>query len=317
MDFKGKAWYNNSNYKSEKEIGMLEFKKIEISDLDIIKKYMKRQPFRACDFTIFGIFLWADYYNYTYCVYEDTFFLKGRSDGKICDFAVPFGSLNTKTAIGYIKDYCNENNITPRFYFVPEPALDFFENANVKQMVGWSDYVYSAEAMKTLKGKRFSKKRNRLNKFSKKCKFKIGHKCRFESITPENINRAREFFGEYLSEYKKDDPHFKVESELIYRAFDIFFELEQTGGILLVDEKVVAMTIGEAIGDTLYVHVEKALRQYEGAYEAINHAYANKYATESIKYINREEDMGDEGLRQAKRAYNPVFMINKYEIFLD
>lgn len=288
---------------------MLTFKKIEKSDLGIIKEYIKRQPFRSCDFTVFGIYLWADHYDYAYCVYEDTFFLKGVSEKNICDYAVPFGSLPIDKATEYVKEFCAQNGRVPRFYFVPEPAIEYFKDANIRQLEGWSDYIYSAEDMRTLKGRRFNKKRNRLNKFMRGCA-----SCRFEPMTHENINEAKEFFEVYLSEYTKEGERFEAESILIRRALDMFFELDQTGGLLYVNEKVVAMTIGEKIGDTLYVHVEKALRQYDGAYEAINYSYVNEYATEEIKYINREEDMGDEGLRQAKMAYNPIMMINKYEV---
>ena len=288
---------------------MLSFKKIDRDDLPVIKEYMKRQPFRSCDFTVFGIYLWADYYDYAYCVHEDTFFLKGISHDKFCDYAVPFGSLPPEQAITYIREFCAAHGREPRFYFVPEPAIGFFQSAEIKQLEGWSDYVYSAEDMITLKGRRYNKKRNRLNKFLRGCT-----SCAFKPITRENIDEAKEFFEVYLSEYSKDDERFMAESLLIRRALELFFDMEQTGGLLYVNGKVVAMTIGETIGDTLYVHVEKALRQYDGAYEAINNAYAREFAVGQVKYINREEDMGDEGLRQAKMAYNPVMMINKYEV---
>lgn len=291
---------------------MLLFEKINYTDLDIIKKYIKRQPFRCCDFSVFGIFLWADYYNYAFCIYEDTFFLKGMSQDNICVYAVPFGSLPTGAAIDIIKGYCEEIGCKPRFNFVPETALEHFKGAKIKQLDGWSDYVYLAEDIKTLKGHRFNKKRNRLNKFIRGCE-----SCRFEPITRENIEQAKEFFKVYLSEYTKDDEHFAAEIILIHKALDMFYELDQTGGLLYVNDKAVAMTIGEVIGDTLIIHVEKALRQYEGAYEAINYSYANENATDKIKYINREEDMGDEGLRQAKMAYNPTMMIHKYEVIIE
>lgn len=296
---------------------MLTFKKIEATDLELIKKYMKQQAFGSCDFTVFGIFLWADHYNYAYCVFDETFYLMGKTENGKTDFAVPFGKIATETAIDNIREYCLQKNLTPRFYFVPETAIASFKGPTITQMEGWSDYVYSSDDLKTLKGHRFNKKRNRLNKFVKNCESCHGEKCcRFEPITSENIEEAKRFFEVYLSQYAKEDDHFESESILIRKALDIFFDLDQTGGLLYIKDTVVAMTIGEKIGDTLYVHVEKALREYDGAYEAINYAYANENATEEIKFINREEDMGDEGLRQAKMAYNPIKMIHKYEVFL-
>lgn len=290
---------------------MLDFKRIKEKDLPVIKEFIKKQPFRTCDYTVFGIFLWADYYEYAYCIYKDTFFLKGLSEEKFCDYAVPIGSLPFSESLALIKEYCAGSGSAPRFYFVPEPALPLFgENARIKKLEGWSDYIYSAEDLKTLKGRAFNKKRNRLNKFKRSCV-----SCDFVPITPENIGDAKEFFEVYLADYAKDDDRFRAESVLIQKALEIFFDLDQTGGLLYVNGRPVAMTIGEVIGDTLYVHVEKALREYDGAYEAINFAYANEAAVEGVSYINREEDMGDEGIRQAKLAYNPIMMINKYEVF--
>ncbi|HBR31884.1 MAG TPA: hypothetical protein DD733_07340 [Clostridiales bacterium] len=296
---------------------MLSFKKIESSDLEVIKKYMQQQVFGTCDYTVFGIYLWSDYYSYAYCVYKDTFFLKRLSDDTVHDFAVPVGRLPVVTAIEYIKEYCKKNEITPRFYFVPETALEYFQGADIKQLDGWSDYIYNAEDLKTLRGHRFNKKRNRLNKFIKNCENCFGSNCcRFEPITTENIEEAKHFFDVYLTDYTKQEEHFTAESVLIRRVLDDFFNIGQSGGLLFIKDKPVAMTIGEVIGDTLYVHVEKALREYEGAYEAINYAYANQNATGDVQFINREEDMGDEGLRQAKMAYNPVKLIHKYEIMI-
>ena len=288
---------------------MLSFHKIGEADLDTIKHYIRRQPFRTCDFSVFGIFLWADYYNYAFCIHEDTFFLKRTLPDNQCEFAVPIGSMPTGEAIELMKRTCKENGNGIKFNFVPETALKYFTGAKIKKLEGWSDYVYLAEELKTLKGKRFGKKRNRLNKFQK-----TYQNYHFERITEDNLAQAKDFFEAYLSEYSKDDEKFAAESTLIRKALQIFFELNQIGGLLYVNGEIVAMTIGEIIGDTLIIHVEKALRQYDGAYEAINHAFANDVATEGIRYINREEDMGDTGLRQAKKAYNPVMMIQKYMV---
>ncbi len=290
---------------------MLEFKKIRDGELDVIKKYLKQQPYGTCDFTVFGIFLWADYYDYRYAIHDDTFFIRGKSVEEYCDYAVPFGKMPIDKAIQLLMEHCKHEDGKKRFNFVPESALPYFGDAKVRQLEGWSDYVYSAESMKTLKGRKFNKKRNRLNKFMRSCT-----NCEFVEITPQLLDTAREFFDEYISEYAKDDKMFAAETKLIKRALDHFFEMDQTGGLLFVNGKPVAMTIGETIGTTLYVHVEKALRDYDGAYEAINYLYANRFAVEDVKYINREEDMGDEGLRQAKMSYNPIKMINKYEVII-
>ena len=92
-------------------------------------------------------------------------------------------------------------------------------------------------------------------------------------------------------------------------------EFIQPAGIIKIDDKVVAFTLGEALGDMLYIHIEKADREYAGLGETLTSEFAADIISEmpQIKLINREEDLGNEGLRQAKRAYNPIAMLNRYE----
>ena len=91
----------------------------------------------------------------------------------------------------------------------------------------------------------------------------------------------------------------------------LFKELELTGGILRVDGQIVAFTIGEPIcSDTFVVHIEKAFPDVQGAYTMINQQFV-EHECMDYKYVNREEDTGDEGLRKAKRSYRPVFMVEK------
>jgi hypothetical protein len=91
---------------------------------------------------------------------------------------------------------------------------------------------------------------------------------------------------------------------------------EQPAGVLRVNGKIAAFTLGEIFGDTLFVHIEKANHEIAGASEAINRMFVNDILTQhpELVYANREEDLGDPGLRQVKRAYNPVMMIQRYEM---
>ena len=86
------------------------------------------------------------------------------------------------------------------------------------------------------------------------------------------------------------------------------------GGVLKVDGKIIGMSIAETLGDTLFIHIEKCLREYEGSYPMLVRCFAGEYVKENIKFINREEDDGDVGLRTSKQSYHPVALLKKYTV---
>ena len=106
------------------------------------------------------------------------------------------------------------------------------------------------------------------------------------------------------------------ELKMISHLLDNMEQLNQEGVYIEVDNKIVAFAIGEVIKDTLYVHVEKALKEYDGAFAFINQMFARYMKNYDVKFINREEDLGNEGLRKAKESYHPEFMIEKYSVII-
>ena len=207
-----------------------------------------------------------------------------------------------------MEEYCAAQGILPRFSFVPQAAVRYFEGYTAAKLEGWSDYLYDAAELAALPGRRFHRKRNKCNKF-----YRDYPDYRLERIGIENIAQAEGFFSEFYAHNNKEERHYGAEAALIEKALRHFSDYGLEGALLYVGQVCVAMTIGEIIGDTLFVHVEKADRAYDGSYEAINNLFVRAFANE-IRYINREEDMGDEGLRQAKLAYNPVALLDKYEM---
>ncbi len=126
-----------------------------------------------------------------------------------------------------------------------------------------------------------------------------------------------EFFGSYAEEHVKDNPIAKEES---FRAKEILPYFEQfglCGGFIEVEGKIVAFSVGEIVGDTLFVHIEKALKEYEGSYQVMVKEFAVHEADERVIYINREEDIGDLGLRTSKLSYHPVHILEKYFVTVE
>ncbi len=287
---------------------MLSFRPIEKSDIPIIKYYTQNSGIQSCDFTLCGIYLWGAYYGYEICVYEDTLFIKGKDEYGKDAFALPIGALDTKDAVTVVRDYCARHSLKPRFSFVPDSKIDDFVDGRLQKLEGWSDYIYESSTLATLSGKKLHKKKNRFNKF-----VKTYRDYRFEAVTEENISLVRDFYSSFVSENPAENERLRAEEGIICRLLDEYSLLGLKGGFVSVDGEVVAFAFGERVGDTLYVHFEKANRAFDGAYEAMNSLFVRNFAEDSA-FVDREEDMGDEGLRKAKTAYCPVKMVDKYEV---
>lgn len=173
------------------------------------------------------------------------------------------------------------------------------------------DYLYSAEKLATLSGKKLHGKRNHINRFESE------YDWSFSAMTPADFPECRAFLEDWLRSYESEGVPEGIENEhaAILRGFDHFDALGLDGGVLRVEGKVVAFTIGERLCEhTVVVHFEKADVDYNGAYTMINREFVRllreKYP--EVQWINREDDMGQENLRRAKESYYPEAFVEKY-----
>lgn len=293
---------------------MLEFKDITLASIHEIRPYLFRQNYRTCDYTIGGIMMWAAYFNYKYCIKNDSLFIMGKdpAESSPTTFAMPIGCPCHVKALNLLWEHCQENRIPLVFSVIPEDALPFIKSVfqcTETKLEDWSDYLYNYVDLSTLKGHRYNKKRNHVNKF-----IKTYPNYRYERIHPGNLDAVKAYFTLYQSQVSKDSALFSNEEKMVREVLDHYLELGFTGGCLWVDDQIVAFSIGEVINDTLFVHIEKASREYSGVYETINMLFARDMDHESILFINREEDVGDEGLRASKNSYLPVSLLGKYNV---
>jgi hypothetical protein len=172
------------------------------------------------------------------------------------------------------------------------------------------DYVYSIDKLASLSGKKLHAKRNHINVFKK------NHQWSFELITKENLGECYAMNEQWCKEMEcSEEIGLKQENCATRRFFRYYNELGLDGGLIRAEGKVIAFTMGEVLNsDTYDIHIEKALRDIQGGYPMINREFAayikDKYP--HIIWINREEDMGYEGLRKAKESYFPDKMEEKY-----
>lgn len=297
---------------------VLDFKALTRCDIARFTDLLKWSDSRTNDFTIGGIFMWAGYFDYTYCVVDDTLFVKGLSENDITRpaFMLPVGAMPTGRSVELIRDYCRARGERPLLSAVPEDAVGLLEPSGidwVEDLEGWGDYLYEAEALATLAGKRLSKKRNHVNRFM------ADHPdYRLDDMRASDAEEVVDF----MRRLKRvaDKPvlaDFEREQTIdVVRHLDWYpFE----GAVLRTPEDgIVAFTVGEMKGDTLFVHIEKMNHEVAGAGEMINTLFARVMLERhgELRYINREEDAGDAGLRKAKLSYHPAAVLKKYNVML-
>lgn len=290
-----------------------DFKRPQLEDKELITHYFKHHTSRSCERTFDNVFLWARFYNVTYAVIENTLVFKSEGEEGFA-FAYPAGEADdVKRALDALYQYSQERGVPFRLYNV---TPEYFA-----QMEAWypgrfqieydedsADYVYESEKLCTLAGKKLHGKRNHINKF----KSLYEGRWSYETMSDDNLEECFQMALKWRNQNGcDDDPEKNSEMCVTLNSLRLFKELELTGGILRVDGQIVAFTIGEPIcSDTFVVHIEKAFPDVQGAYTMINQQFV-EHECMDYKYVNREEDTGDEGLRRAKRSYRPVFMVEK------
>lgn len=249
---------------------------------------------------------WSKVYNIKYAVLDDNIVFKS-TNGK-GDTSVYFPCGLRGDVRSFVEKLCGELNKTPVFSPLTESLTDVFRklypNAKITYMRDRSEYVYNSTDLTELKGKKYHAKRNHIAKFDRL------YDCEYIRINESNIDILREaacrFFE--MNGRQPEDEYIAIEE-----ALDSFFELGLKGAVLRVDGKPIAYSIGSEIdGFCADIHFEKAERSYEGSYAKINNMFAKEFS--HLPFIDREEDIGIEGLRKAKLSYFPCRMNNMYRV---
>lgn len=286
---------------------MLRFKKIELEDLEIYKEYMKNNKEFSCENSFVNLLVWQCTYNNMIAISENQLFIKSGS-GKIESFRLPVGGDINK-GIEKIEAYCGDN--APAFWVQEGENLsrlsdDFFSKYSLKENRNASDYIYLRENLAELSGKKYHSKRNHINAFSKK------YHWHYEEITDKNIDAVKLCAKQWYAENtEKQDDFLLCEKRGVEILLNNIDRLGIKGGAIFTGEKVVAFTLGTPINKEVFdIHIEKSLKDYAEGYTVINREFARRLL--GYKYINREDDMGLEGLRKAKLSYKPEIILKKY-----
>lgn len=295
---------------------MINFKEIEINDKTWMKPLLAAADMRGCHQNFTNIFAWSKIFNYQVARVNDYLVLKGNTEKEGQYYFYPAGSGDIKPVFEAMRQEAKDCEhefvllgISPENINVMKSLYP--ENFEYQAVRDSFDYVYLLEKLVNLTGNKLHSKRNHINRF------KETHSWSFEQISLENLVECWEMNVEWCkaNEYKDEDNQLTDESCAVRQCFKNFIAMGLEGGLLRSDGRVIAFTMGEKLNsDTYDIHVEKAFGEIQGAYQMINREFAafikNNY--QEVIYVNREEDMGFEGLRKAKLSYHPDKMEEKY-----
>lgn len=293
---------------------MLEWSIPEAEDEDWINSCIAVSGTMASDASFANIYLLRNKYSTKISRYKDFTIRKYSGKGARCGYTFPLGKGDVAKALAEIEKDAKECGERLQFAFVTEEQKEVLENAMPARFcyssdAGDSDYIYLRSELASLSGKAFHKKKNHFSKF-----VRTYPDYKYYEIGACNIYDAQKVADAWYYEHLQDEDASQLaEYKAIKEALENFEELGLIGGIIYVNDSPCAMTIASKINEnTVDVHFEKAVGEYalNGGYAAINKLFSEKL--DGVTWLNREEDIGIEGLRKAKLSYRPKIMLKKY-----
>lgn len=301
--------------RQKNEVSEIEFQKITKEDKNIFDNFLRLTQHENSSLNFTNFYMWRKFYDTHWAVKDNVLYvvLKNQLLQPFCAEEKIDDAIHDAIKI-YRDDFSSENifhiaeeNFVERLKNFSGAEFEFFSDRNR------ADYVYNTEDLIKLAGRKFHRKKNHLNSFNK-C---YPHAEYISLETQDAINLCIDCMHDWynirdLEQY----PALKFERDAILDLFADFKYFDVKGGAILIDGKAEAFAIGEQITPEMsVVHIEKGDTDFNGIYAAINQKFAANEWSE-MKFINREEDLGIEGIRKTKEAYRPVKMIEKFEVKL-
>ena len=289
-----------------------EFRPFVDADIEIVKEYLLRAKYLESNHNIVNMVMWRFYFPLYICVQKEYLCLIGKHRNQWFMYMPLCEKQYFKEAVLCVKTYFDHAKIPfVMSCFTKDEAnfvKEFVDGIEVIEDRDGFDYVYSVEQLKTLSGKKLQKKRNHLNAFYKEYEGRFV----YEELTASNMDECLRFLDLWKSDV--DDAMMIEEKRGIKELFRLWNVLPCRGGVLRIDNEVKAFVISSCLSENMaQMNVEKADVSIRGCYQAIMVEHI-KHCLLEYEFVNREDDMGLESLRQAKMAYNPCFMISKYRL---
>jgi uncharacterized protein len=287
-------------------------KVLSIEDKSLFDGYLRGDPPQASEYTFTNLFMWRRKYHPKWMISQECLFVIMDPIGDLPFALFPIGPGDKRAALKVLKQMMLENFEESRIFRVESRMLEKFVDTSqftVEFDRDNSDYVYLSDDLIRLPGNKYHKKKNHLNRFKKKWDFE------YRDLDIGLIDRVLQLQEDWC-EIKDcgESPDLIYEDQAVYEALKNYEALGFKGGAILINDKVEAFSFGERLNtNTAVIHIEKANPEIPELYTLINQMFAMN-AWSDLRYINREQDLGLEGLRKAKESYYPDHLVEKYSL---
>lgn len=298
----------------------LEFKPVVAEDIDKLRPFYGLRPNKACDSVFLDCFLWKDYYQVQCAVSENRAALcLMEKDGQVSTAMPMCKEEDLPYFFNQLVEYFEQVLHKP-FYIAlaDEEAVEYLKLDpkvyEVEEQADLKDYLYDGEAMRTLSGKKLHKKKNHLNGFLREYEGRY----EYRRLCCSDRHEVWRFMEEWRQ--NKVDAN-AMDASLDYEVAGIHDILKNCSSLrvpmagVYVDKKLEAFTIGSLneLENMAVIHIEKANQSIKGLYQFINQQFLiHEFPDAAL--VNREDDLGMEGLRKAKMSYNPIGFARKYSV---
>ncbi len=298
----------------------LEFQPMDVEAIERLSPYFGLRPNKTCDSVFLDNYLWKDYYRVKYAVCDEKAVLWLIQDEEGLGSAMPAcRQEDLEYYFEVLVQYFNEKlNLPLRIYLADEEAVEHLrlrqktEQFHVTEQEDLKDYLYDGERLRTLSGKKLRKKKNHLNYFLREYEGRYEYQrivCQDRGEVWRFLYRWREARGE------ETEKHLDYEVQGIHDILKNCSSFHVHMGGVYVDGRLEAFTLGSynAYEDMAVIHIEKANPEIRGLYQFINQQFLlNEFP--AVRLVNREDDLGLEGLRKAKMSYDPIGFARKYKV---
>lgn len=293
------------------------FKKLEIEDLMLWKKLNQNSNCMDSENAFGTHFLWSKFLCSEIYFYENVAFI--RLNQPNLAYKMPFGVTERGEMLRCIKlliENAKSQSKPFKLTDLNKAQVEILKSIMPNKFSFTSErekfeYIYQTKDLAELSGKKYHSKRNHISKFNKL------YKWHYEELTENNLPECAIFLENWFTSHNNDKLSYNEhEYVAIKKTINHYSKLNFFGGLLKIDNKIIACTIAEKINHrTITVHFEKANPEFEGVYAVINNEFCKEMAKD-FKFINREEDLGIEGLRKAKLSYHPCALLERFTAVL-
>ena len=296
----------------------LQFKDLDSSALKTLAPLFTFRENKTCDSVFLGLFLWKDYYQVRYAVGDDnTIFLRIAADGKEYAALPICKAAGLSQSFGVLKDYFNQTlGLKLNIFLADEAAVRLLklpeDEFDVEELEDARDYLYSGDALRSLAGRKLHKKKNLVNSFVRTWEGRF----EYRRLTCAEGSEIKSFLARWgVARDERLAGQLEQESLGIHEILRCCSLLDITMAGVYIDGTLEAFTIGSynPLEQMAVIHIEKANPEIKGLYQFINQQFLIHEFPDAV-LINREDDLGDPGLRQAKLSYCPVDFARKYRI---